>query len=473
MNKNLPIVAIVGAPNAGKSTLLNKIAGTRLAITSDMPGTTRDRQYLKTSWGGTDFMLVDTAGLALNKTDELESNIQKQLDIAIKEAEVIIFVVDGKEPVAAVPKAVIDRFRKTAPRGGAPKSGTAAGIKTPVVLAINKVDSSRQREIKLREFARLGIKPSYALSALTGSGIGDLLDELIKQLKPPKKEPKEEDPKNSIAVAIVGKPNVGKSSIFNAILKEERAVVSSVPGTTRTAIDDEISINGIDYTFIDTAGLKKKIHRQHEADIFSGYMTFKSIRRSDVCLFVVDASEPPTKQDQAIAREIMDQAKGVILIANKADLLEHNPFNKKKRSGNKGKNDNSYHSLQLQLSHHFPFFWMSPVFFVSAINGNGISEAIAAIKPIFEARHKTMEDEDLREFLKQKLKQAPPKPLRDQKLPKVFSLTQLDVNPPMFQLMVNHPGAISKQFKDFLKNSITKDLGYWGTPIVLKLKGKK
>ncbi len=304
MNHKLPIVALVGPPNAGKSTLLNKINGGQLAVTSEIAGTTRDRQYITTDWDGHEFMLVDTAGLDMDAKGELETNIQKQINRAVKEADVIVMVVDGKQPVGALDRKVLTTFRK---------------LKTKKILAINKVDSPRNLEKSLADFSRLGIKDMFPLSALTGRGIGDMLDAVVQALGLPEKDDAEDasathyplpTTNSPIAVSILGKPNVGKSSLFNKILNDERSVVSAVPGTTRTAIDDNITIDGVDYTFIDTAGLKKKEHKQAKPDIFSTFQTFRSIRRSDVCIFVLDANEEITVQDQRIAREILNMQKG-------------------------------------------------------------------------------------------------------------------------------------------------------------------
>lgn len=442
MDKNLPIVAIVGPPNVGKSTLLNKIKGDRLAITADLPGTTRDRQYLDTSWNGVSFTLVDTAGLTMDPSKELEINISQQVEVALKEAAVIILVADGKEEASSIKQSLLLKFRKS---------------KKPIILAINKVDSPNKVEEKNLAFKKLGIKDSFAISSVTGRGFGDLLDTVAQELKKiPAAASQTVEDEESIHVAIVGKPNVGKSSIFNKILKEDRVVVSKIPGTTRTAIDSKIKINGTHYTFIDTAGLKKKAHRQTEADTFSGFQSFKSIRRSDVCFFVIDALEPITKQDLKIAGEIKYQNKGVIILANKIDEYH----------GEKEK-------LKDYVSHYFPYLWSSPLFLVSAETGEGLEEAINAIKPIFNARLKKIDEETLSAFLNHKLKTSPPQRLRDQKAPKVFGLRQRDVNPPTFELLVNHPGAISQQFRNFLEKSIIKELGFWGTSIVLKLKGKK
>ncbi|MCX6797544.1 MAG: ribosome biogenesis GTPase Der [Candidatus Doudnabacteria bacterium] len=463
VNHNLPIIALVGPPNSGKSTLLNKIAGKPLAVTSDIAGTTRDRQYLDVSWNGSTFTLVDTAGLSFETRSELEENIQKQIQIATQEADGIIFLADGKEPAAALDIKVLKKFRN---------------LKKPIALAVNKMDSAKNLEEKLSAFAKFGIKKMFAVSAITGRGIGDLLDYISSSL-PDREMPSATDdislPLPKIAVSIVGKPNVGKSSIFNAILKQERAVVSSLPGTTRTAIDSEININGIDYIFIDTAGLKKKEYRQEQPDIYSGFQVFKSIRRGDISFFVIDANEEITKQDQRIAQEIFKMEKGCIILANKIDIYSKSniKFGEQGGSRDSRKNtDDKYNTLRDYISHHFPFLWMCPAFFVSAKTSEGLEEALGAIKPIFEARNKKIDNQTLSEFLSKKLKTNPPKLLRDQKKPKVFSLHQVDINPPKFELLVNHPAAISMQFRKFLENSIIRDLGFWGTPIVFKLVGK-
>lgn len=437
----LPIVAIVGQPNVGKSTLLNKIAGAPLAVTSSVAGTTRDRQYADTAWNGATFTLVDTAGLNLSAKDELEHNLHKQVDVALQEADAVILVADGRLNRLSVDKKIVDKLRR---------------VGKPVVLALNKLDSPTAWPEKIAEFMSLGIKNIFPISSLNGRGVGDLLDFIAAQLQTQNGLPDSEpESAPSIAVSIIGKPNVGKSSIYNQILKEERVVVSPLPGTTRTAIDSRMRINGQDYTFIDTAGLKKKAYRQEQPDIFGGFQTFKSIRRSDVCFLVVDGISDITKQDQRVAQEIISQNKGVIILANKIDLFR----------GDKDK-------LQDYVSSHFPFLWMSPVFFVSGKTGEGLEEAVNAIKPIFERRYKKVDSQILSEFLSKKLKVNSPKLLRDQKKPKVFGLSQTNVNPPTFELLVNHPAAISQQFRKFVENGIVRDLDFWGTPIVMKLKGK-
>ena len=436
-----PLVAIVGQPNVGKSTLLNKIAGQPLAVTSPLAGTTRDRQYVDVAWNGVYFTLVDTAGLNLSLKNDLEQSLHKQIEIALAEADMLLLVVDGRLNSRVLEQMTLQRFRRTA---------------KPTLLVLNKLDSPNRWEEKKVEFQSLGFKSIFPVSALNGRGIGDLLDEIASTLSSAKKgSAATAAADESIKVSLIGKPNVGKSSLFNKILDQERVVVSPLPGTTRTAIDERIVISGQPYSFIDTAGLKKKTYRQEQPDLYGGFQTFKAIRRSDVCLFLIDADEELTKQDQRIASEIYGLDRGVILLANKIDRY----------NGDREK-------LRDYISFHFPFLWMSPLFFVSAKTGEGLEEVLSAIKPIYDTRQKKVDNQTLSEFLSKALKRNPPRQLRDQKPPKVFSLHQVGVNPPQFVLTVNHPAAISQQFKKFLENSIIKELDFWGTPILLRLTGK-
>lgn len=440
MEKKLPIIAIVGEPNVGKSTLLNKIAGSMLAVTSNVPGTTRDRQYADTSWNGIDFTLVDTAGVTFENKENLEAKLNEQIDIAIEEADLLLFVVDAKAGRQNLDRKALLKFRKS---------------KMPAVLVVNKSDSPKTFDQNIIPFKPLGIKPAFAVSAVTGRGIGDLLDHVTNYIKEKGLDKQFIPAPVGIAVSFIGKPNVGKSSLFNKIISEDRVVVSPVAGTTRTAIDTQINIDGQDYTFIDTAGLKKKAFRQAQPDVYSGFQTFKSIRRSDVCFLVLSAPDEITKQDQSVAQEIFKLGKGLIILVNKTDLF-----------------DGDEQTLRDYISNHFPFLWMCPMFFVSAVTGNGVEEALEAVKPIYEARHKQVPQEELDALLAKKMKQNEPKLLRDQKKPKVFGLTQIDTNPPLFELYVNFPAAISMQFRKFVQNGIIKDLGFWGTPVNLRLRGK-
>jgi GTP-binding protein len=440
MASALPIVALVGEPNVGKSTFLNKISGNRAAVTSAVPGTTRDRQYVDTEWNGVPFTMVDTAGISFGVKGELELALNDQLEHAIDQADMLVFLVDGKQPVHAVERKALLKFRR---------------LKKPVVLVVNKVDSARIAEQRLGEFQSLGVKPAFTVSSLTGRGTGDLLDYLAGELVKLGLQKVAAEPTPGIAVSIVGKPNVGKSSLFNKIIQDDRVVVSSIPGTTRTAIDTTIKYHGDTYTFIDTAGLKKKAYRQEQPDVFGGFQTFKAMRRSDVCLLVIEATSEITKQDQHIAQEIFELNKGIIIVVNKMDLY-----------------DGTEDKLRDYISDFFPFLWMSPLFFVSSVTGAGIDDMLKAIKPIFDHRHRTVPQEALDMLLAKKMKENPPKLLRDQRNPKVLGLTQVDTNPPTFELYVNYPAAISSQFRKYLEKGIIKDLGFWGTTIKLRLRGK-
>lgn len=438
--KTLSMVALIGEPNSGKSTLLNKIAGLPLAVTSDLAGTTRDRQYAKVSWNNQEFLLIDTAGFMPDTENELEINIQKQIDKAFEEANILILVVDGKAPKASLNLATIKKIRK---------------IKKPIFLVINKTDSVKKIQEFKNQFQSLGIKPSFAVSALTGNGIGDLLDavtETLKTLQPGYTH----NTSDSINISIVGKPNVGKSSLFNALLKEERVVVSATPGTTRTAIDSELVWEDQSYTFIDTAGLKKKAYRQTQSDTYSGYQTFKAIRRSDVVVLVVEATSEITTQDKKLAALILSMEKGLVIVVNKLDLYQ-----------------GSLKALRDYVSVHFPQAWMCPLIFISANKNIGTEELLGVLKPIYNTRGKVIAPETLNQFLKNILQNAPPKRLKDQKTPKVFSLSQIASHPPTFELKVNHPAAIAPHFKKALENAIIRELDFYGTPIVIKLKGKE
>ncbi|HMQ01802.1 MAG TPA: ribosome biogenesis GTPase Der [Candidatus Doudnabacteria bacterium] len=438
MTSRLPIVAIVGEPNVGKSTLLNKIAGVRAAVTSIVAGTTRDRQYIDTEWAGVAFTLVDTAGITFGNKQELETELLGQIDNALAEADLVLFVADGKSEAQTIDRQALLKFRKT---------------KKPVVLAVNKMDSPKKLREFGDEFKKLGIKTIFPISAITGRGLGELLDAIAEELKKLNLEVPEKP--IGIPVAIVGKPNVGKSSLVNHILGEDRVVVSDLPGTTRTAIDVAIRFNNEEYTLIDTAGLKKKSYRQAQPDVYSVFQTFKSIRRSEVVILLIDATLPITKQDQVIAGEILDISRGVIIAVNKMDKF-----------------DGDKKELQDYISHHFPFLWFAPVFFISAVTGEGVTEVLEAIKPIFEARSKTASQEDIDRLLAYTMEKNPPRRMLDQKVPKVYGLTQTGTNSPLFQLTVNHPAAISTQYRRYLEKQIIQKLGFWGTPIKLTLSKK-
>jgi GTPase len=435
-------VAIVGEPNVGKSTLINRLISERAALTSNIPGTTRDRFYASTSWNGVDFTLIDTAGIILEQRDELERNVQKQVDIALDQADLILYVIDGKRNPESINRGVLQKLRK-------------AGVKKDIVLAINKTDSPKKYDQIFGDYQFTGVKDLFPISAISGMGVGDMLDSVTSKLaargfKTIVKEP------GTISVSILGKPNVGKSSLFNKILGEERVVVSSVPGTTRNVIDTVIEYKDQKIKFLDTAGLKKKEKRQELPDIYAGIQTLRAMRKSDICLLVIDAAEGITQQDQRIAGEIIDSGKGLIVLANKIDLLSP----EKQRH------------LEDNLSKAFKFLWWAPAVPISAKDGTGVKEVLQYISKIEANRNKRVDNQELSEFFFGKLKLRQPQRLRDERVPKVFSLRQEDVNPPVFIMTVNIPSAISMQFRKYIENAIIKELDFWGTPVILKLESK-
>jgi GTPase len=435
------IAAIVGEPNVGKSTLLNKIIKERIALTSPVAGTTRDRFYASTDWNGLEFSLVDTAGIILERRDELEQNIQKQVDIALQEADVIIYVVDGKKGPESVDRSVLQKIRKH---------------KKDVILVINKTDSPKKINETIGLYQFTGIKKIFPVSAVSGVNLGDMLDGITDYLLEKGFKTIEKDP-TEISISIVGKPNVGKSSLFNHIIGEERVVVSEVAGTTRNVVDTEIVYNERKIKILDTAGLKKKEKRAPLPDIYAAFQTLRAMHKSDIIILVIDASEGITQQDQKIAGEIVEAGKGLIMVANKIDKL----------------NTEEREKLQNNLPKYFEFLWWAPAVPVSAKTGEGVTEMLDYVLTIDSNRHKTIENQELSEFFYAKLKQREPQRIRDERAPRVFSLHQTATNPPVFTMIVNRPSAISTQFRRFIQNAIIKELNFWGTPIKLRLEEKK
>ena len=433
------LVAIVGEPNVGKSTLLNKITAQRQALTSNIPGTTRDRFYATTTWNGVDFTLIDTAGIILGgrNENELEKNVQKQVKIALEECDLILYVVDGKQPPQSINRQIMLDIRKKS---------------KPLILAINKIDSPKKIELAAGEHKFTGIKEIYALSAVSGVGLGDMLDAVTKVLAAEGFGKIVKDPE-SIAVSILGKPNVGKSSLFNQILGEERMVVSNVPGTTRNAVDTDIVYDNQKIKLVDTAGLKRKEKRAPLPDIYAAFQTIRAMHKSEVCIIVIDGKEGITQQDQKIVGDVVDAGKGVVVAINKIDLLSEAEREK----------------LDKNLENYFPFLWWAPVVPISAKSGEGVKDILKYILQIKANRLRKIDDETLNRFFYGKLKERQPQRLKDERIPKVFTLRQVDVDPPVFELTVNKASAIQTQFKRYIQNAIVKKFDFWGTPVMLRL----
>lgn len=433
-----PLVAIVGRPNVGKSTFFNKICGRRLSIVEDTPGVTRDRIYADGEWCGYTFTLVDTGGLDFDyEADDMQRNIVAQAKIAIELADVILFFVDGKEGVTNNDKEVANMLRKS---------------NKPIVLVVNKLDNFEVENSY--EFYELNIGEPLPMSTEQGKGIGEVLDEVVKNLPKFDKDKEEE----SIKIAIVGRPNAGKSSITNRLLGEERVVVSDVAGTTRDAIDTPFRYNGKSYTLIDTAGLRKKKNIEPDSiERYSVLRTMDAIKRADIVLIVFDSEDNITEQDVRIAGLVHEEGKPSIVIMNKWDLI--------------AKNDKTINKYMDRLKEELSFMsYMKPLF-ISALTGQRFSNIMPAVEEVLENASKRIPTGALNEIIQDAISVNQPPMLRGRKL-KVMYATQADTNPPTIVIFVNDPEAMHYSYQRYLENSIRKAVDFTGTPINLVIKKK-
>jgi GTP-binding protein len=438
----IPLVAIVGLPNAGKSTMFNKILERRKALTHHEAGTTRDRHYGLTAWNGLGFYLVDTAGIVQRPDSPLEKNVQKQTEIAIEEADMIILVVDGKTPVGNKDLAIASKLVRSG---------------KPVALAANKIDNRSPRvTAEASEYIRLGLGEPILISSANGTGLGDLLDVVAKELKKDFSEPAEEDP-DRLKLAFVGKPNVGKSSLINKFLKQDRLLVDSKAGTTRSTVDIPFEYTGKGgskdkYVLLDTAGVKKKWKQDVDVEAAAAMQSLRTIPKVDVALFVIDCSQEMTFQDQVIAEEIIEQHKSIVLVLNKIDLLSE-------------KERDQYLD---DLPNYLPQLWWCPVVFTSAVNGDGLTKVLELAKSAHASASKQIEVAELDAFLEKTIKEHKPGKMDDQRAPKFYNLKQVGVRPPYFTMTVNFPAAIAPAWKKFFEKHFRLTFGYEGTPIVIK-----
>jgi GTP-binding protein len=429
-----PVVAIVGRPNTGKSTLLNRVAGKRLAIIEDMPGTTRDRNLADVSWGGTEFTLVDTGGLEIKPDTAIARGIKAQIDTAIKDADVIIDLVDVTDGVTPADYEVADMLRK---------------VNKPVLLAANKADNDRL-ETEALEFFELGLGEPIAISAIHGRGIADLLDSTVARLPPP--VPTEKAPE-AIKVAIVGRPNVGKSMLLNALTGESRAIVDETPGTTRDAVDTLFDFNGQSVLLIDTAGIRRRGRVKAGVERYSVMRTHRAIDRADIVLLVLDATETVTTQDTHVGGYIQQAVKGMIIIVNKWDLVE----NKDTREWDK------------YIKDQFKFASYAPILYTSAKSGQGVAKIMPQVDQIFRERLKRPTTAAVNNVIQQAVASHTRPRKRGQQL-KIFYATQAEVNPPTFVLFTNNAQLIHFSYRRYLENKIRQAFGFNGTPLRLIFK---
>lgn len=425
-----PVVAIVGRPNVGKSTIFNRIVGERVSIVEDIPGVTRDRIYSSAEWLTHDFNIIDTGGIDIGEEPFLEQ-IRQQAEIAMDEADVIILLTNGREGVTAADEAVAKILYRT---------------KKPVVLAVNKIDNPDMREM-IYDFYSLGFGDPFPISGSHGLGLGDLLDEVAKHFP---KEEGEEYPEDVIKFSLIGRPNVGKSSLVNAFLGEERVIVSDVAGTTRDAIDTSYTYEGQEYVIIDTAGMRKKGKVYETTEKYSVLRALRAIERSDVVLVVLNGEEGIQEQDKKIAGYAHEAGKAVIIVYNKWDVVE--------------KDDKTMNKITKEIREHFLFLDYAPIVFVSAKTKQRVQSLLPVINRVSENHSMRVQSSILNEVIEDAVAMNPAPSDKGRRL-RLYYTTQVAVKPPTFVVFVNEPELMHFSYERFLENRIREAFDFEGTPI--------
>ncbi len=456
-----PLVAIVGRPNVGKSTFFNRMLGERVAIVEDIPGTTRDRIYGDTDWNGREFTLIDTGGLefgsgvpvgqvGLNgQPGDIMQNVRSQAELAIEEADVIVFMVDARSGITAADEEVADLLRRT---------------QKPVILVASKADNAARR-LDALEFYSLGLGEPIDISSIQGIGTGDLLDEIVEALPPEDEHAGEEEDEDVTRVAIVGRPNVGKSSLLNAILGFERSIVSEVPGTTRDAIDTAIEFKDRKLVLVDTAGIRRRGKVGVGIEKFSVLRSSRAIERSDVALLLIDASEGLAAQDTHIAGEIAEYAKGVVVVVNKWDLAQAQ--RKAEREGHVPRPDEEIESAEAYrriIAEGLKFIPYAPIIFTSAKTGYHVQGLLETVLHIADMRYLRISTSRLNEVVQEAVRRHSPTVVKNKTL-KIYYATQTGVNPPTFNFFVNDPQAVHFSYERYLENRLRAAFGFKGTAI--------
>lgn len=423
-----PLIAIVGRPNVGKSTFFNKVVGKKISITEDKPGVTRDRLYADSEWRGKIFSIVDTGGIEMRSEDTMWREIKKQAEVAVETAQVILFFVDGREGLTTSDYDVADMLRRS---------------KKPVILVVNKIDN--YSEDKIFEFYSLGLGEPYAVSAEHGTGIGDVLDDAVSWFE--KVESKEDD---SIKIAVVGKPNAGKSSLVNRLLGFERSIVTNIAGTTRDAIDTALTYGGKNYTIIDTAGIRKKSKVEDEIEYYSQLRAYDVVRRADVCLLVVDSTEGLTEQDTKIIGFVHEQGKPSLIVMNKWDLVE--------------KDTNTINKFEAKLKEDLKFMDYFKSLYISAKTGQRAEKIFALIDEVYAHSNFRVPTGTLNDLISDTVRANEPPSYNGRRM-KVYYSSQVAVAPPTFVLKVNSADLMHFSYERFLENVIRKNFDFSGTPI--------
>lgn len=433
-----PVVAIVGRPNVGKSTLFNHLIGKRKAIVEDVPGVTRDRLYDNTDWAGREFIIIDTGGIRFEEGDIFAREVKLQAQLAIEEADVIILVLDARQGLSPEDEQVADILRRSG---------------KPVVLAANKVENF-DRQLDYYEFYQLGLGDPIPVSAMHGLNTNDLLDQVIAHFAPPK-DYEEDD--NAIKIAIVGRPNVGKSSLVNAFLGEQRVIVSDIPGTTRDAIDTPFRYDNTDYILIDTAGIRRKSRIKEATEKYSVIRALKSIERADVVLVMLDATAGVSEQDQRIAGYVHEAGKANIIVVNKWDLVE--------------KDGHTMNKFDKDIRQDLKFLAYAPIMYVSALTKKRIFKVLELVDFVVEQHHRRINTSELNRVINEAM-MLNPLPGGGGKKIKIYYTTQVRTAPPTFVFFANQPDNVHFSYLRYLENALRQNFGFEGSPIYLMVRQK-
>jgi GTPase len=436
----LPVIAVVGRPNVGKSTLVNRLTGLADAIVHDAPGVTRDRTYRRGFWQDREFMVVDTGGLVFDDDTEFLPYIRQQVNTAMAEASVAILVVDGQEGPTAADEEIAQWLRQQT---------------VPIFVAVNKCESPQQGMAQAAFFWELGLGEPYPLSSIHGSGTGELLDEVI-QLLPAVSDLEEPE---EIKVAIIGRPNVGKSSLLNAFVGEERSIVSPISGTTRDAIDMVVQREGQRYRLVDTAGIRRKKNVEYGPEFFGINRAFKAIRRSDVVLLVIDAAEGVTEQEQKLAGRVVEEGRACIFVINKWDLIEKDTY--------------TINLFENQIRAKLNFMDWAEMIFISAKTGQRVEKILELVNTATEQHRRRVTTSVVNEVLEEAVSWHSPPATRQGRQGKIYYGTQVSAQPPSFALFVNDPNLFKENYRRYIERQFREGLGFTGTPLRIFWRGKK
>lgn len=434
-----PIVAMVGRPNVGKSTLFNRLAGKRISIVEDTPGVTRDRVYAEAEWLNHNFTMIDTGGIEPERDDIIVKQMRRQANIAIETADVIVFIVDGKEGLTPADQEVASMLRKS---------------KKPVVLVVNKVDTLKEED-NAWEFYNLGIGDPITISGAQGLGLGDMLDRIVEHFDSSYLDEEEDE---FIRIAMIGKPNVGKSSLINKLLGEDRVIVSNVPGTTRDAIDSYLETDEGKFILIDTAGIRRKSKVKEEIERYSVIRTYTAIERADVCILMVDAQEGITEQDEKIIGYAHEMRKAIMVVVNKWDLIE--------------KDDKTLDKYKKELQGKLKFLSYAPYVFISALTGQRTHKILSTARMCYDNYSKRISTGVLNDVINRAVLMKEP-PIVGLKRMKIYYATQVAARPPKFIFFVNDSNATHFSYQRYLENQLRQSFDFEGTGIQIEYRERK